>query len=317
MSKKPQLSSLQQNNPTNSAPLFEWGSFIDGHCMNQTNHKIIDFRSRPASLHPFYGGAKGTPEYETARWLNRRTGSIHDNHFESSYTAEGFLNEIRDSGISHAVVVGRDTPSLKVSNDEIYKLTSSDPRLIGLGSVDPQAHDRDNTLSEIERSVKALGFKGINIEPGFLDPAIYPDNEVFFPVYDLCQSLGIPVAIMSGPTTPDLAFNDPSAVGRVARAFPNLSIVCYHGFWPKVDEIVGVAFRYANVYLCPDMYLFAPGSSTYIEAANNVLQDQFLFATSYPFRAMGQTVDDFISLPWKDAVLEKLLYDNAARILKI
>ena len=279
--------------------------------------KIIDFRNRPASLDPFYGSTPGTAEYETAKWLNRRTGSKVDNHFESSYSTEAYLQEIRDSGITHAVVVGRDTPSLTVSNDQIFSLTQGHSELIGLGSVDPQRHGIQNTLAEIERSIKVLGQKAINIEPGFVSPALHADNPVYEPIYDLCQSLRIPVCIMSGPTTPDFEYNDPAAIGRIAKAFPNLSIVCYHGFWPRAHEIVGVAFRYSNVYLCPDMYIFAPGSGVYIEAANGVLQDQFLFGTSYPFRAMKQSVDDFIALGWSDSVLEKVLYKNAKELLKI
>ena len=48
-----------------------------------------------------------------------------------------------------------------------------------------------------------------------------------------------------------------------------------------------------------------------------MLRRQFLFATSYPFRAMRQTVDDFLKLGWKDEVLDDLLYGNARRLLKL
>jgi hypothetical protein len=278
---------------------------------------IIDFRSRPSLLADFYGATPGTAGYETARWLNRRTGSRIDDHFRASATLEGYLEEIRGAGISRAVVVGRDTPGLTVSNDRIAALTAAHPALIGLASVDPQRHGRDATLAEIDRAVHVLGQRGVNIEPGFGEPPLHADAAVFLPVYDACQSLDVPVCLMSGPTTPDLAFNDPSAVGRVARAFPRLNIVCFHGFWPRVQEIVGVAFRYPNVHLCPDMYLFAPGGSAYAEAARGVLQDQFLFATSYPFRAMRQTVEDFVMLGWSERVLEKVISANARRLLKL
>ncbi|WP_240923271.1 hypothetical protein [Metapseudomonas otitidis] len=33
--------------------------------------KIIDMRCRPAYLHPFFGGASGTPEHDTARCTGR------------------------------------------------------------------------------------------------------------------------------------------------------------------------------------------------------------------------------------------------------
>lgn len=279
--------------------------------------KIIDMRSRPALLDDFYGATPSTAGYDTAKWLNRRTGSLRDDHFERSWKLEGYLEEIQESGISHAVVVGRDTPGLTISNDRIHQLTRDHDALIGLASVDPQRHGIAATLAEVERSVKELGLKAVNLEPGFSAPPLHADDPLFFPIYELCQDLEVPVCLMSGPTTPDLDYNNPTAVGRVARAFPRLPLICYHGYYPYANEIVGVAFRYENVYLVPDMYLFAPGSAPYIEAANGVLREQFLFATSYPFRAMGQTVEDFLKLGWKDEVLDGLLYDNARRLLKL
>lgn len=279
--------------------------------------RIIDFRSRPALLDDFYGATPGSAGFEAAKWLNRRTGSRQIDHFTRSLTLEGYIEEIRASGITHAVVVGRDTPGLRIANDRIHQLTRGHPELIGLGSIDLQAHGADAAVQELERAIKVLGQRAINIEPGFGAPALLPDNPLFFPIYEACQQLEVPICLMSGPTTPDLADNDPAAVGRVARAFPRLPIICYHGFYPRVAEIVGVAFRYENVHLVPDMYLFAPGGKLYFEAANGVLQDQFLFGTSYPFRAMKQTVDDFVALGWRESILDKVLFENARRLLKL
>ncbi|CAA9890053.1 exported hypothetical protein [Candidatus Methylobacter favarea] len=98
---------------------------------------------------------------------------------------------------------------------------------------------------------------------------------------------------------------------------PNLSIVCYHGFYPYVGEMIGVAFRSQNVYVVPDMYIFLPGGSLYVEATNGFMRDQLLFGTSYPFRAMGRTVEDFLALGLTEQVLDAVLFDNAVRLLKL
>lgn len=279
--------------------------------------KIIDMRSRPAFLHDFYGATPGTKEYEVAKWLNRRVGSKHDEHFVRSHTLEGFVAEVRESGITTAVVVGRDTPSLSISNDRIKEITAPYKELIGIASVDPQTHGAKAALAEIGRATKQLGLRGINVEPGFGSPAVVADDAQFLPVYDACAQLRLPVFIMSGPTTPNFAHTDPAPIGRIARQFPNLNIVVYHGCYPYVNEIIGIAFRYENVHLVPDMYLFQPGSNLYVEAANSFLREQFLFATSYPFRAMRQTVEDFLQLGFKNEVLDAVLYGNAERLLKL
>ncbi|MBP2231940.1 putative TIM-barrel fold metal-dependent hydrolase [Azospirillum agricola] len=281
------------------------------------SRKIIDLRSRPAFLHDFYGATPGTPAYEGAKWLNRRVGSKDDEHFTRSHTLDGFIAEIHDAGITAAAVIGRDTPGVSTSNDQVAALIAGRPELIGVGSVDPQRQGVAGALAEVERAVGRLGLKGINLEPGFLAPALAFDDPLLLPVYDACDQFGVPVFLMSGPTTPDPAFNDPAPVGRIARDFPNLTIVCHHGFWPHVAEIVGIAFRHPNVHLVPDMYLFLPGSRLYVEAANGFLRDQLLFGTSFPFRAMKQTVEDFLALGFDEAVLDGLLSGNAERVLKL
>lgn len=276
--------------------------------------KIIDMRSRPSFLHDFYGETPGTDEYEVAKWLNRRVGSKDDEHFKRSINIEAFVEEVREVGITASVVVGRDTPNLTISNDRILELTAPYKELIGIASVDPQ---KPNAVAEIERAVKELGFKGINIEPGFGSPALKVDDVLIYPIYEACEQLGVPVFLMSGPTTPDLEYANPAAVGRLARAFPKLQIVCYHGYYPYVSEMIGVAFRYENVYVVPDMYIFLPGGRLYVEAANGFMRNQLLFGSSYPFRAMGQTVDDFIGLGFKGAVLDDVLFNNATQLLKL
>ena len=280
-------------------------------------NKIIDMRNRPALLHDFFGATSGTPEYDVVRWLNRRTGSKNDEHFLRSRTLDGFVAEIRESGISAAVVVARETPGLTVSNDRVGELIAGQQELIGIGSVDVQTRGPSGALAEIERAIGVLGLKGINIEPGFGNPALRFDDPALFPVYDACAQLRVPVFLMSGPTSPSLEFTDPAPVGRVAAAFPKLSIACYHGFYPYVNEAIGIAFRHENVSIIPDMYLFLPGGKLYVEAGNGFMKHQLLFGTSYPFRAMSQTVDDFQALDWDPDVLHLLLHENAERLLNL
>jgi predicted TIM-barrel fold metal-dependent hydrolase len=278
--------------------------------------QIIYIRNRPAFLHDFYGARRGTPEFETARWLNRRTGSRDAEHFVRSQTEAGYIDEIREAGFRAAVVIGRDTPDIRNDNDQIAALIARYPELVGAGSVDPERLGA-GAVDEAERAIRKLGLKAINLEPGFGAPARAFDDAIYAPVYDALQAWGTPVFLMSGPTTPDLAFNDPAAIGRVARQFPRLQIVVHHGAWPRADEIVGVAFRYENVTIVPDMYIFQPGGRLYVEAANGSLRDQIAFGSSYPFRAMRQSADDYARLGFDDDALERVFHRTAARLLSL
>jgi uncharacterized protein len=279
--------------------------------------RIIDIRNRPAFLHDFYGARRDSPEFATAKWLNGRTGSKDPEHFAQSQTEAGYLEEIHSAGVGLAVVIGRDTPAIKNDNDQIARLVARHPQLIGVGSVDPDRLGVEGAVAEAERAVKTLGLKAINVEPGFCAPPRHFDDPLLLPLYEALQEWRRPVFLMTGPTTPDLAYNNPEAIGRVARAFPQLELVVHHGAWPRVTEIIGVAFRYANVTLVPDMYIFQPGGALYVEAANGALSDQIAFGSSYPFRAMAQSIEDYERLGFRDEVREKVFFSNATRLLNL
>lgn len=282
------------------------------------DHRVIDMRCRPAYLHDFFGATPGSAENETAKWLNQRVGTRGDlEHYAASRTAEGFLETVRAARLKRAVVVGRHTPSQHLPNDLIHRVVHGHEELIGVGAVDPVLLGEAGALAEVERAVKSLGLAGIDLEPGFAEPARYADDPVYSAIYDLCEQLGVPVFLMTGPTTPDPRFNDPSPVAAVARAFPKLRIVCYHGFWPNVQQAIGIAFRYPNVFLVPDMYLFVAGSAAYIEAANGFLGDQLLFGSSYPFRPIGQSIDDLLALGLHESAVDRVLHRNAEQLLGI
>ncbi|MDR2789507.1 MAG: amidohydrolase family protein [Campylobacteraceae bacterium] len=280
--------------------------------------KIIDMRCRPAYLHEFFGAVKGTKAYEGAKWLNRRVGTRGDDeHFKKSLTKEGFLDEVKSAGLSHAVVVGRRTPSQRISNDFLHEITDSHKELLGIAGVDPALDGIDETIKEIDRSIDKLGLAGIDIEPGFAEPPRHADDKIYFPIYEHLAHKKIPLTLMSGPTTPNPLFNDPSHLANIAREFPSLAIICYHGYYPNTHQLVGVAFKYENIYPVPDMYGFIAGSEVFAKAGNTFLQDQLLFGSSYPFRPIRQSIDDFAALGFDDHILEKLFYKNAARIFNL
>ncbi|WP_311222266.1 MULTISPECIES: hypothetical protein [unclassified Acidovorax] len=77
--------------------------------------------------------------------------------------------EVRDAGLSHAVVVGRRTPGQHLPNDTIHATVAGQPELIGIGAVDTALQGEAAALAEGERAVKTLGLAGIDLR--FNDPA--------------------------------------------------------------------------------------------------------------------------------------------------
>lgn len=120
---------------------------------------------------------------------------------------------------------------------------------------------------------------------------------------------------MAGATA-DFTYTAPECLDRVMADFPRLTIFCSQGGWPWVQEIVSLAFRRPNLYLCPDTYLLGlPGTDDYIRAANGFLSDQMLFGTAYPFCPLEEYVSRFRQLPLKPEAMETMLWRNAHRLL--
>ena len=283
--------------------------------MSDTAPRIIDMRLRPPFLHPFFGAHPGTPEHDLVRWVNRRVGATDPDHFTRITTLTDVLAGMDQAGIDLGVTVGRSTPTVRIENDTVAALAAqSAGRLIGVASVDPLALGREAAVAEAERAVRTLGLAAINLDAGFYETPLRADDDRLMPLYETCLTLGVPAFVMSGPTTPDLAFNDPLAIDAVARTFPKLPVVVCHGCYPNIDPMIGVAFRHENVFVSPDMYMFAPGGRRYAEAARGFLRDQLLFGSSFPFRPMRQSVEDVRSMDLGEDITARVLGGNAARL---
>ena len=71
----------------------------------QMPRRIVDMRSRPSFLHPFFGGKANTAEFEVVRWLNKRVGAKNVDHFAKCQSVAAFIEDMDNASISTAVMV--------------------------------------------------------------------------------------------------------------------------------------------------------------------------------------------------------------------
>jgi predicted TIM-barrel fold metal-dependent hydrolase len=257
-------------------------------------------------------------------WHGRRTGAAAVSPAFREGSLPMFFDEMDEAGIELAVVQGRNSPAVFmgkqfnaafIPNEVLADLQQKYPdRFVCQAGIDVSntAHD---AVAETERAVRSLELRSIFVEPGraLQGP---PDDPRMFPVYEKCIELGVPVNIMSGPYAgPDISVSDPVHIDRVCTRYPELKVILGHGGYPFVQEVLGVAFKHPNLFVSPDMYVFAPGGMAYIEAANGALREQMLFASAYPLRPMVQTVRDTEKLPLDPAEREAYMASNARRVL--
>lgn len=136
-------------------------------------------------------------------------------------------------------------------------------------------------------------------------------------MYPICQKateLNVPVVLTMGPLVGK--WGDPWPVDQVAVDFPDLNIVCSHGCYPQVTEWIALAWRRDNVYLEASIYEFLPGAEPFIAAANTIIQDRVVYASAFPFNPL-ETLERFLKLPLGPVAQEKVLYSNAAHLLRL
>ena len=219
---------------------------------------IIDFRARPPYKSflklSLYKPWRPLPE-DPAEWgafeLGREPNITADAH-----DMDAFVKEMDDNGIVKAVLMGRHADNFGiVDNDELYELTQKYPgRFFPFAGINPR---EEGAVEEVERCISKMGFKGISVDPGWLNPPLKGDDPIFTPVYDKCAELGgILVMSVSAALGPDLTYSDPIIVQHVAARYPGMKIVVAHGCWPHVERMLAVAMRCPNVYLVPDCYVY-------------------------------------------------------------
>ena len=162
-------------------------------------------------------------------------------------------------------------------------------------------------------------FRAINIEPGAYEKPLHTDAARLYPIYAHCEDRGIPVIIMSGGNAgPDISYTSPERIDRVLADFPDMKVVCSHGNWPWVTEILHVAFRRPNLFVSVDMYLpNMPGMDDYVRAADGFLADRFIYGSSFPFCGIKAYADWFATLPINEEARRKVTYETARSLLRL
>ena len=287
--------------------------------MRSSSMSIIDMRVRP----PF-GPWAGKPQFAQGNYYPARAGFPRPRS-SLERSADLLFSEMDEAGVQWGVISGRHAaePLGVIDNDEVASvLGAHGDRFVGLAGIAVNA-PADACIAEIGRCMAMPGFRGISIEPAAAPEPMMADDPRLDPVYEHCASRSIPVAITLSAELVRLVghphrYSSPVPLYDVARRFPQLPIIVTHGAWPAVQEVLGLAFAYSNVWLSPDLYMVGtdmPFAQEYVKAANLYLADRTLFGTGYPSRGHVESVQAFDAWTFAPGVKRKVMHDNAAKLL--
>lgn len=273
--------------------------------------KVIDFRFRPNTQETLSG-------IRNSKMFKGLCEHIDFSKMQAQTVAE-VVAELDRHGVEKAVITGRDcetTYGAKSNNDSVIAFVKEFPnKFLGFVGLDP--HKGMRAVYELRAAICDLGLHGAAVDPYLAQ--IYANDARYYPLYAKCCELDVPIVFTTGPATlvPGAIIDHvaPRYIDFVARDFPELKIVISHGGYPWVNEAIIVAQRNRNVYIELSEYEFSPMSEAYVQAANTMIGDKILYASAHPFVDFRQALKTYEQLAFTPEVRQKILYDNAARLL--
>ena len=241
-------------------------------------------------------------------------------------TEADYLRAYQEIGAEHVVIKARDVEStfgFKIANEDVAAFCRKHgPRYIGFAGVDP--HKGMAAVRELEKSVKELGLRGLNLQ--CFEHKLPINDKLMYPLYAKCVELDIPVNIHCGINFAEscpMEYGRPHLLDEVMAHFPELRVCAAPPGWPWVHELIGVAWKHANVmiglvFVKPKLLAVAgSGYEPLLQYGRALLQDRIIFGSGYPRLPLEQSLNEIRALPIEDDIRDKWLYQNARRFLRL
>lgn len=225
---------------------------------------------------------------------------------------ETMLSNGDKAGVKHYIVFSVATTPHQVHSINSFiaeSVRSSGGMFTGLGTLHPYS---DNLKSDFEELL-SLGLKGVKLHPDFQKIAI--DDPKCEEIYRLCSGR-IPVLLHTGDYRYD--YSNPVRMKRMLDKYPECTFIGAHfGGWSVWDEAVKALSGYPNFYVDTSSSF----SDISIEKAKELIElygaDRVLFGTDYPLGDVQKEVAKLKESVSDEALLKKILCDNAIKIFHI
>jgi predicted TIM-barrel fold metal-dependent hydrolase len=185
-------------------------------------------------------------------------------------------------------------------------------------SVDP--NDVTGAVRKIRKAHDEFAIKAVQAFPAGCVPQVAVSDRKFYPVYQTCIDLDIPMITNAGVPGPRVPMDCQHVrhFDDVCYDFPELRIVMRHGAEPWEDLAVKLMLKWPGLYYMPSAFAPKYYPKAIIDYANTRGADKVMYAGYHP---MGLTLErifkEMPDVPFKDHVWPKFLRDNAMRVFKL
>jgi uncharacterized protein len=214
-------------------------------------------------------------------------------------------------------------------NDYLLEVRKHAPERFALtGSVDP-FRGIPESVKEIERCIKDLGFNAIKLYPAY--DHFDPRDERLDPIYKKLVELDVTMQIHMGWTpckNAPMKYQPAFLLDDVAAKFPELKIVVAHVAWPWVEECIALVAKWPNIHVDLAYWGWFGAEFSYrtVKRIGDLAgYDRVLFGSENSHTHMAK--DMFLSFndvakklgdaPISNENMEKIMWKNTVRLWKI
>ena len=248
-----------------------------------------------------------------AEKASQATGTFYDIEMSLDGKVSTLIKEGETAGFTHFLVQSVATTPKQVSSINRFIaecVEKSDGKMTGFGTMHPDCEDMEAEFKELME----LGLKGIKLHPDIQGFKI--DDYRMLKIYELCEKYSLPVLMHCG----DLRYDNsnPNRIVPIMDIYSDLVMIGAHfGGYSVWEDAVERLSCYKNFYVDTSSSLFKVSPKTakkYIDAYG---VDKVLFGTDYPMWNPKEELERFMRIELKDIDRQKILYDNAAKLLGI
>lgn len=191
-------------------------------------------------------------------------------------------------------------------------------RFVASIAVDP--NDITAAVRRIRRAKDEHDVKSVTSFPAGCNPQVPVSDRRYYPVYQTCVDLDIPMIInagIAGPRVPS-ACQDVMHFDQVCYDFPELRIVMRHGAEPWEELAVKLMLKWPGLYYMTSGFAPKYYPKAIVDYANSRGGDRIMYAGYYPMGlSLRRIFDELPGVPFADHVWPRFLHENARRVLNL
>ena len=185
-------------------------------------------------------------------------------------------------------------------------------------SIDP--NDITGEVRRIRKAKDEHDIKAVSSFPAGCNPQVPVSDRRYYPIYQTCVDLDIPMIINAGIPGPRLpaACQDVMHFDQVCYDFPELRIVMRHGAEPWEALAVKLMLKWPGLYYMPSAFAPKHYPKAIVDYANTRGSEKVMYAGYYPMGlSLRRIFEEMPNVPFKDDVWPKFLRENAMRVFKL